>query len=290
MMTVDGTLNFFAIYSSLFIAGLAASLHCIGMCGPILLGFAQVFERTTLTINGQSIAGDRSAQQTRSLIGDFACYHAGRIWTYALLGFGAGLLGQGIRDSSAYLGLQFPLAIAISATVIVSGVLLLGVLPIGTINVWLAGCGAGKLTENKWLTKLTHNRGSIARLLLGVVMGLLPCGMVYTVLLVVVAMPTPLHSAVGMIIFGLGTLPSLTGVLLAYRVVPLRFRAHGSRLVAVIIIMAGAWMMARTLIVSSPSNHDSAYHTCHSHVLGRFDTQPYGSIIRSSGESDVFRD
>jgi len=283
MMTADGTLDLLTIYSSLLIAGLAASLHCIGMCGPILLGFAEVFERTTLTINGRPVADDRSAQQPRSLIWDFACYHAGRIWTYAVLGFGAGWLGQGIRDSSHYLGLQFPLAIAVSAAVIVSGVMLLGVLPIGKIDAWLAGCGAGGLTEKKWFVNLTHHHGWIARLLLGVVMGLLPCGMVYAVLLVVVPMPTPLHSAAGMVIFGLGTLPSLTGVLLAHRVVPRRFRAHGSRLVAVIIIMAGSWMMARTLIVwPIPGGDDGQYPSCHSNILSRFDTKPYGSDAQAN--------
>ena len=33
-----------AVYGSLLVAGLAGSLHCIGMCGPILLSFSQVFD------------------------------------------------------------------------------------------------------------------------------------------------------------------------------------------------------------------------------------------------------
>ncbi len=279
-MTTGSNLNLLAIYSSLLVAGLAASLHCIGMCGPILLGFAEVFNRTSLTINGQSATHDCGAQHRHSLAWDFACYHVGRIWTYAMLGLGAGLLGQGIRGSSTYVGMQFPLAIAVSVTVIVSGVALLGVLPFGKVDAWLTGCGAGGLTGKKWLVKLTHHRGWIARLLLGVVMGLLPCGMVYAVLLVVAAMPTPLHSAVGMVVFGLGTLPSLTGVLLTSRLIPSRYRAYGSRLAAVSIIMAGAWMMTRTLIVSPASDGDAGKHTaCHSHILSQFDTKPQGDPL-----------
>ncbi len=264
MMNADGTLTLLTLYSSLLIAGLAASLHCIGMCGPILLGFAEVFDRATLTIDGRSVTDDRTPPQRRSWLWDFGCYHAGRIWTYALLGFCAGLLGQGIRDRGAYLGLQFPLAIAGCAAVIAGGVLLLGVLPTGKIGTWLAGCGTGALTKKTWLAKLAHQRGWVARLLLGVVMGLLPCGMVYAVLLVVVAMPTPLHSAVGMVMFGFGTLPSLTGVLLAHRVVPRRFRAQGSRWVAVVIIAAGSWMMARTWLALPASHQDHPFPACHS--------------------------
>ena len=41
------------LYGSLLTAGLAGSLHCVGMCGPILAGFAHVFEQVTPTVNGQ---------------------------------------------------------------------------------------------------------------------------------------------------------------------------------------------------------------------------------------------
>ena len=283
MMTTDGPVNLLAIYTALLTAGIAASLHCIGMCGPILLGFAEVFNRTPLTIDGQPASNDGLVQPRRSLAGDFACYHFGRIWTYAMLGFGAGLFGQGIRDSGAYLGWQFPLSIVISATVIVSGVILLGVLPIGKVNAWLSGCGAEELTGKKWLVKLIHHRGRVARLLLGAVMGLLPCGMVYAVLLVVAAMPTPLHSATGMIIFGIGTLPSLTSVLLTPRLVPRRYRTYGSRVVAAMIIMAGSCMMARTWIVwSTPNGDEDQYPSCHSNTLDWFDTKPDSPAAQSN--------
>lgn len=280
MMTTDGPLNLLAMYIALFTAGLAASLHCIGMCGPLLLSFTEVFSRTPLTINGQPVTHGDGPSHRRSLAGDFTCYHFGRIWTYAMLGFAAGWLGQGVRDSGVYLGLQFPLAIAVSATVIVSGVFLLGVFPIRKVDAWLAGCGAGGMTGKTWIVKLTDQRGWVARMLLGAVMGLLPCGMVYAVLLVVAAMPTPLHSATGMVIFGLGTLPSLTGVLLAPRLVPSRYRAYGSRIVAVTIIVAGTWMMARTMTVVPLSDDDGNDSSCHRNILGGIEIQPSRSGVQ----------
>jgi len=121
----------------------------------------------------------------------------------------------------------------------------------------LAGCDSGWLARQAWLGKLVHIRGGVARLLLGAVMGLLPCGMVYAVLAIAAALPTPLHSATGMVVFGIGTLPSLTGVLLTHRLVPRRVRAAGTRLTAVVVILTGSWMMIRTLAV------DEACWFCH---------------------------
>lgn len=259
MMPGDN-LDVLAIYGSLLMAGLAGSLHCIGMCGPIVAGFAQVFNRATLTVNNQPIDNQSTQKFLPTaarfpLLLDFTCYHTGRIWTYAMLGFAAGWLGQAARHHSSYLGWQQPLGIVICGLIILSGVILLGVLPIGKMDALLAGCGVDRLTKQNWLTKLTHSHGWVARLLLGVVMGLLPCGMVYAVLIVAAALPTPLHSAAGMVVFGLGTVPSLTSVLVAHRVLPRKLRANGTRLVAVVIILAGAWMMIRTLTASSHVRH-----------------------------------
>lgn len=57
---------------SAFALGLVSSLHCVGMCGPLVL----------------SVARGRPA-----LFG----YHFGRIGVYALLGMVAGLFGRGVR-------------------------------------------------------------------------------------------------------------------------------------------------------------------------------------------------
>ena len=60
-----------AIAGTLLFAGLAGSLHCVGMCGPILLSFSRVFDGTALAADGKARSG--------SLMLDFGAYHAGRI-------------------------------------------------------------------------------------------------------------------------------------------------------------------------------------------------------------------
>jgi sulfite exporter TauE/SafE len=236
-------------FVSLLLAGLAGSLHCVGMCGPILLGFSQVFERSRITVHGRPIG------RSWAVGADFACYHAGRLWTYAMLGFAAGWVGQGLRASGAWLGWQRPVALAIAVAVILCGVALLGIVPSQRVSSLLNTCGLARLRQWHIVEALLHGRGPVPRLLLGAVMGLLPCGLVYAMLVVVAALPHPLLSAAGMIAFGIGTLPALTAVLLAARVLPEWVRRHGTRLAAVTLIVTGAWMFARTLAASPETGH-----------------------------------
>jgi len=227
------------VYGSLLVAGLAGSLHCIGMCGPILLSFTQVFDA----------AARARGEEGTSARSDFFWYHAGRIWTYGVLGFLAGWAGQGVRDSSAHLGWQRPVSVLIGAVVVVTGVVLIGVIPGLRLERLWSGCGVHKLRGVSWFRALLEGPGRISKILLGAAMGLLPCGLVYAMLAVVATLPGPLHAALGMVVFGLGTLPALSAVLLAGRAVPQRWRVRGTRLAGVALILVGCWMTARSLIV-----------------------------------------
>jgi sulfite exporter TauE/SafE len=232
-----------SFYLSLVTAGLAGSLHCVGMCGPILAGFAQVFR-------GPGVEVERRFS-TGGLWLDFAAYHLGRIWTYALLGLVAGLAGTGMRHGSVELGWQRPVALVFCLLVILSGVLLLGIVPGLKPDALIDGCALQRLGRWPPFRSLLRGSGFPARLLLGAVMGLLPCGLVYAMLVLAAALPTPLHAAAAMATFGIGTIPALSAVLLAGRLIPPWVRAHGTRIAAVLLILTGVWMTARTLVASS---------------------------------------
>ncbi len=237
-----------ALFGSLFLTGLAGSLHCIGMCGPILLAFSQALS-----------AGGARPGFWRP---DFFYYHAGRLWTYGLLGFLAGWAGFELREGSAYLGWQQVFSVVLAGLVIVSGVAALGVIPGLRLDLSLPGCGMADTRAGRpqgWLSTLLREPRHVARLLLGAVMGFLPCGLVYAMLLVVASLPSPLHSALGMVCFGAGTLPALTAVVLGSRAAPRWLRAHGTRIAAVLLIVMGLFMLARALLVS-PSAHAHGGH------------------------------
>jgi sulfite exporter TauE/SafE len=240
--------------ATLLLTGLAGSLHCIGMCGPILVGYSQVFQRSRLTVNGVALEPDAPSSHPRvpSLFWDFTAYHIGRLWVYAMLGLLAGFLGQSVRQGAGYMQWQKPASIAISATVIFSGVMLLGIVPGLRLDKLAGECGQGKLARIGWLQALLRGQGPLPRLLLGAAMGLLPCGLVYTTLVAASALPNPMWSALGMLAFGIGTLPSLTAAVMAGRLVPAAWRRHGSAIAAAVIIVMGGYMLTRSLLVEPP--------------------------------------
>jgi len=111
------------ILGSLFLAGLAGSLHCMGMCGPIVVGFSNAFERVRLTATGRTIDSPPIRRFWPTL--DMTFYHVGRIWTYSMLGLAAGWLGQWVSAelnplAQAGRAANFSLLVAVA-----SGVLML---------------------------------------------------------------------------------------------------------------------------------------------------------------------
>jgi sulfite exporter TauE/SafE len=124
-------------------------------------------------------------------------------------------------------------------TVIV-GLALTGWMPGIDLSRHFNGCAFKQLGGAGWFRSLLRGPGILPRLLLGAIMGLLPCGLVYAALLMAAALPTPWHAAGGMILFGVGTLPSLSAVLIASRAAPPKWRAHGTRLAAVFAITPDA--------------------------------------------------
>lgn len=235
------------VFVLLFTAGLAGSLHCIGMCGPIVVGFAQSFDRVSLTVNGGEVEN-----RSGSLALDFLGYHIGRIWTYAMLGLVAGMLGHAVRATGAWYGIQRSVSLALAGAIVVAGVVMLLALPLWKGDVSRAGCGWRRLSDAKWFRAIVGGRGWSARLILGAIMGFLPCGLVYANLVVAAALPRPWQAAAAMAAFGLGTVPSLTGVIVATRVMPRRFTGwlapYAQRLAAVVLILTGAWMFYRTWV------------------------------------------
>lgn len=218
---------------SLFFAGLAGSLHCVAMCGPILIGL-------------QASLGGRGA---------WALYHTGRLWTYGMLGWAAGWLGAELRHSSIDVAWQRALATLAALAVIFGGAAALGWLPGLRLKLSAPESCATGPRRWPWLTGLIRQPGAAARLLLGAIMGLLPCGLVYAALLVAASAGGPVIGALAMLCFGLGTLPALTALLLGGRLLPARLRTAGPRLAAAVLFGVGLLMLMRALWMPTSHGH-----------------------------------
>ncbi|TNE56794.1 MAG: sulfite exporter TauE/SafE family protein [Bacteroidetes bacterium] len=167
-----------------FILGVAGSLHCVAMCGPLML--ALPLSRTDrLRVIGQSLV-----------------YQIGRILTYILLGVLFGLLGKGI----ALAGFQQALSIF-------AGILMLtaAFFAVEWERAALAVPGMRRLTQ--WVQQrigtLLRQYPDGAALGIGMLNGLLPCGLVYAAIAGAISTTGGWEGGLFMALFGLGTLPLL---------------------------------------------------------------------------------
>ncbi len=96
------------------------------------------------------------------------------------------------------------------------------------------------------------NAGNVETLLLGALWGWLPCGLVYSILLYAAASGHALRSALIMIAFGLGTLPSMLGsTLLATQLARLFKRRETKWIAAALLATFGIW----TVLAALPRHH-----------------------------------
>jgi len=170
------------LYFTALTFGLLSSLHCIGMCGPLALALP-------------GVPGTGVGYWLGRVL-----YHAGRATTYAALGAVFGMLGLG----AGLAGYQQQLSIAAGV------VMLILLLLYSTTGRTLPGIqGLNKLTQ-RMLGHLLGSKTTPATLYgIGLVNGLLPCGVVYVALAGAVATGTVWGGAAYMALFGLGTAPLL---------------------------------------------------------------------------------
>ncbi len=172
-----------------FAAGLLGSVHCLGMCGGISGLFA-----AGITI---------SSIKTQLPLA--IAYNLGRVMSYAFVGIVVAMMGS--TTLSALPALAGPVRLAGGALIIVVGLqlafnwrLLAAVENAGAV-IWKRIVPLAKRMIPT--TNVTKAAG------LGLIWGWLPCGLVYSVLLLAATTAQALHGALVMIAFGLGTMPAM---------------------------------------------------------------------------------
>ncbi len=88
-------------------------------------------------------------------------------------------------------------------------------------------------------------------LLLGLLLGLLPCGLLYTALMAAIAVGGAVNGFLALVCFGLGTTPALFGVSLADTLF-VRQRTSLNRLSHLFVVAMGAWFIWRGVLPTLP--------------------------------------
>jgi sulfite exporter TauE/SafE len=183
-----------AAHATAFLAGLLGSAHCLGMCGGISGLFAL----------HSSVRGLRR-QLPMALI-----YNAGRLSSYMILGSIVGALGSRIGDfTPAAAG---PVRLLAGTVIILIGLqIAFNIRALG----FLEKAGGVAWSRISPLAGRLLPVNTLPRALgLGLLWGLLPCGLVYSVLLVAATSASEVEGALIMLAFGIGTTPAmlLTGL------------------------------------------------------------------------------
>jgi sulfite exporter TauE/SafE len=213
-------------YFQALLIGVIGSFHCAGMCGPLALA---------LPLNQKS-------WETRFL--SAGIYNAGRLFTYALMGALFGFLGFGL----AFWGLQSWVSIGMGIAMI-SGV----VFPFlfrGFNMEATVGKGFAKIKGH--LSRLFASRTYTAVFFIGLLNGLLPCGLVYIALAGAVVSTGPTAGALWMLAFGLGTIPVMLSIPLLGNIVTISFRKAVRKIIPFVIIAIGVLFILRGLNLGIP--------------------------------------
>ncbi len=210
-----------------FSIGMVGSFHCVGMCGPLALA---------LPLSSDSYAA--------KFWGAFI-YNAGRIVTYSVFGLLFGLIGQ----TAALFNFQQWLSIG-------TGVLILFFIIIPKkykIQSSASGYSTAFFTRIRMkLGRLFTQKNNSSLFVIGLLNGLLPCGLVYMATAGAIAAGSVVSSALFMAAFGLGTLPIMWSIAFFGNYIGVSFRQKIRRLYPYMMTLMACLLILRGMGLGIP--------------------------------------
>lgn len=225
-----------------FTLGLIGSLHCLGMCGPI--AFALPVRTSNPWLKFMK----------------YILYNLGRVSTYAILGLVIGTIGQGF----ALAGLQQILSVATGVLIIISVIIIHNPIRNLVVNKISHSVKSNLRSAFQYYFK---NSSWYSLFILGLLNGLLPCGMVYAAIAGALTTGSAASGALFMMAFGIGTVPMMMAVSLSRNVMGARIRSLFNNVSPYVACIIGILLIMRGLNLDipfvSPSIQGGEVQTCH---------------------------
>jgi uncharacterized protein len=226
-----------------FTLGLISSIHCVGMCGPI-----------ALALPVHHLAG---AKRVFSLV----LYNIGRLITYSILGLTFGLLGRKLHIA----GLQQWLSICIGVLIIVFLVYSYQ----RKTGIKIAGGDWFHMKVQVLMGKLLHSKSLSGLTMLGILNGLLPCGMVYLAIAGAVNTNKVWDGSLFMMMYGVGTLPAMLTLSLFGFMISLKARNNLKNIMPFLVGAIAILLILRGMNLGIPfispeiNHHTGTAVSCH---------------------------
>jgi hypothetical protein len=208
--------------------GFLGSLHCLGMCGPLIMAYS-------LHIPKNGAQGEYpSPALWMTAFSHHAAFHLGRVFTYGMLGALAATLAHLAGFNQVFSNLRGWATLGGGTLMILLGLILFKILPLPAFT-----SGGSNFFFTRWIPALLHSRSLGARLALGMAVGFLPCMLSWAMIVKAATSPTPLHGFLTTMAFGLGTVPALFLTGLSASLLSLRVRFFGERAAAAAVMVMG---------------------------------------------------
>ncbi len=225
--------------AGVLIASLVGSVHCAGMCGGFVCFYA-----------GSAQGNEPAALRAHAM------YNVGRLTSYLLLGTLAGLLGAGVSQAGALVGIGH-------AAAVVAGALMVG----WAVSTMAAQRGVSLSTLHapvSWQRALGRVLHAVREQPLGVRAALtglfttmLPCGWLYVFVATAGGTGSVRSAVITMAVFWLGTVPALVAVGVGAQTLLAPFRRRLPALSAAVVLVMGLLSMSGRLLPRTTSNHDA---------------------------------
>lgn len=206
-------------YGLAFATGVSGAFHCLGMCSGINVGLFVRYGRFPALLPVLS-------------------FHAVRIGVYTLLGVIGALLGRVLVQTGLVGKAQGILLVFAGALVVLLG-----------IQMSARGVAGASVVRSEVRVAPPTKKGARAMPLIGGLLnGLVPCSLVFSVAVKAAASAEPLHAALLMLAFGAGTLPAMGALSLLGSLIGTRVRGAIARLAGLGVVLLGLWTLYEGLV------------------------------------------
>lgn len=210
-----------------FILGILGSIHCLGMCGPIVL-----------------LLPSKNSTPQFFILTRFI-YNVGRIITYAILGAISGWIGHSLIIAGHQKTLSITLGILILLMILLPSSISGKIIPLSFLNRYI-------VVIKKFWGELFRNNAILSLFTIGVLNGFLPCGLVYIALAGAASTGKTSGGFFYMVMFGLGTFPVMIAVSIFSNLIKKRFRQRILKLLPVSGVILAILIILRGLSLGIP--------------------------------------
>ncbi len=219
-------------FGMLFLVGILTSVHCVGMCGGIVLSQCLPADAADATPTGAKASA-------ASTLRPGLLYNAGRVVSYTMVGGIAGAVGSVVSFSGTSRGVM---AVVAGLVMLLMGVQMLGIAP-----------GLARYLPHmpralrRGADRAKEGRGPF---FVGLLNGLMPCGPLQAMQIYALGTGSALLGAGSMLFFSLGTVPLLLGLGAASAALGRRFSSRMMKAGAVLVLALGVVMVGRGFTLS----------------------------------------